>query len=556
MQIALYARVSTGRQAENELSIPDQLRQMRQWAERNWHVVVKEYIEPGASATDDKRPVFQDMMADATLKGVAPFQLVVVHSFSRFFRDHVEGAIYQRRLRKHGIRVESITQNTSDDPSGDMHRSMIMLFDEYQSKENAKHTLRGMQENARQGYFNGSQAPFGYKTVEAGQTGTRGRVKKKLELNPAEAETVKEIFTLYVHGRNTPRMGMKNIATTLNKSGHLLRGRMWRVNTVYRVLSSLTYSGWHVFNKLDSKSRKVKDEAEWVKIPVPAIIDQELFDQATKLRDVWSPKKCVPQREASPNLLMGLLKCGHCGASVSVVTGKGGRYRYYKCSSRHNKGDVACPSKNYSLEKIDALVLDTFKRIVYTPDHMRAIIDELRQNLAKNKDPQNGQKLQQLESELKKTEQSQVKLFEAIELGILDLDDQLRERAKAHKQSRDALVAEIADLKRQHQTPLNILTPQKIEAVSKILVKRLSTPSAYSRAYLKATLTEIRLTDEFLKLSGSRKTMAGLVANDGQIEPDKSVPIFIPDWRPLRESNPCSHRERDKNGTFGNCMVL
>ena len=53
---------------------------MRQWAERNGHLVTKEYIEPGASATDDKRPVFQDMMADATLKGVAPFQLVVVHT--------------------------------------------------------------------------------------------------------------------------------------------------------------------------------------------------------------------------------------------------------------------------------------------------------------------------------------------------------------------------------------------------------------------------------------------------------------------------------------------
>src|SRR5208282_4589021 len=100
MQIALYARVSTSRQADNELSIPDQLRQMRQWAERNGHVVVKEYIEPGATATDDKRPVFQDMMLDAEQKP-APFQLIIVHSFSRFFRDHIEGAIYQRKLRKH-----------------------------------------------------------------------------------------------------------------------------------------------------------------------------------------------------------------------------------------------------------------------------------------------------------------------------------------------------------------------------------------------------------------------------------------------------------------------
>jgi len=42
------------------------------WAERQGHIVVKEYIEPGASETDDKRPVFQDMMADAAIKGNAP----------------------------------------------------------------------------------------------------------------------------------------------------------------------------------------------------------------------------------------------------------------------------------------------------------------------------------------------------------------------------------------------------------------------------------------------------------------------------------------------------
>ena len=73
MQVAIYARVSTGRQAENDLSIPDQLRQMRLWAERNGHVVVKEYIEPGNTATDDKRPVFQEMFAEATLRGVSSF---------------------------------------------------------------------------------------------------------------------------------------------------------------------------------------------------------------------------------------------------------------------------------------------------------------------------------------------------------------------------------------------------------------------------------------------------------------------------------------------------
>ena len=87
--------------------------------------------------------------------------------------------MYQKKLLKNGVKLASITQHTSDDPAGDMHRHIIMMFDEYQSKENAKHTLRGMQENARQGYFNGSKAPFGYQAITVGQTGTHGRCQKE-----------------------------------------------------------------------------------------------------------------------------------------------------------------------------------------------------------------------------------------------------------------------------------------------------------------------------------------------------------------------------------------
>jgi site-specific DNA recombinase len=377
MQIAIYARVSTTRQAENDLSIPDQLRQMQVWAERNGHVVVKEYIEPGASATDDKRPVFQDMMNDAALSP-APFQVVVVHSLSRFFRDLVMGAMYQKKLLKAGVQLISITQQTQNDPSGDMQRHIFMLFDEYQSKEISKHTLRGMQENARQGYFNGSKAPFGYKTVDAGQTGLRGRMKKKLAVNPSEAEVVRDIFMLYVHGKNGPRLGMKEITKYLNAKNILNRGKLWRIQGIQLVLSSTTYAGWHVFNRVDSKTFKTKDEGEWIKIAVPAIIDQETFDKTTDMRKAWSPKKCVPSREASPHLLTGILKCGHCGASMTVTWGKGGQYRYYKCNARISKGNTACPSRNFPLEKIDNLVLDAFRSKIYKPEHIRDIIDELR----------------------------------------------------------------------------------------------------------------------------------------------------------------------------------
>ncbi|CAK9253595.1 unnamed protein product [Sphagnum jensenii] len=390
-----------------------------------------------------------------------------------------------------------------------MQRHIIMMFDEYQSKETAKHVLRGMQENARQGYFNGSKAPFGYQTIGVGQTGAHGRIKKKLAVLESEARTVRMIFELYVNGIDSPRMGIKSIAKRLNAEGITIRGKQWQIQTIHQILSSSTYAGTHVFNQKDSKTQKIKDEAEWIKTSGAAIISQELFDKATKLRDAWSPLKCVPQREASPNMLMGLLKCGHCGCSMSVVTGKAGRYKYYKCNGRMRKGDAACPSKNFPLEKIDSLVLKAFTETVYTPQHIRAIIDDLRTSLAKNKDPNNLIRLKKLETELKETEAAQAKLFEAVEKGFLELDDQLRERARQHKETRQTLLTEIATLKRQHNTPLQVLTPQKVEAVSKILIKRLSTPSPYTRAYLKATLKEIRITDEHLKLSGTNTSMAG-----------------------------------------------
>ena len=119
MAVALYARVSTTKQADKDLSIPDQLRQMREWCKRNNHVVGKEYIEAGASATDDRRPEFQQMVADATLKP-SPYEAIIVHSLSRFFRDFIEFALYERRLNKAGVKLISITQQTSADPSGEM----------------------------------------------------------------------------------------------------------------------------------------------------------------------------------------------------------------------------------------------------------------------------------------------------------------------------------------------------------------------------------------------------------------------------------------------------
>jgi site-specific DNA recombinase len=96
IRAALYLRVSTGRQADNDLSIPDQRHQGKGYCtSRSWEIV-GEYVEPGASATDDRRPEFQRMIDAATAKPPM-FDVILVHSFSRFFRDQFQLEFYVRR---------------------------------------------------------------------------------------------------------------------------------------------------------------------------------------------------------------------------------------------------------------------------------------------------------------------------------------------------------------------------------------------------------------------------------------------------------------------------
>ncbi len=72
LRAALYLRVSTARQAEHDVSIPDQKRQGEAYCLARGYQLVETFIEPGASATNDRRPEFQRMIEAGTTKP-APF---------------------------------------------------------------------------------------------------------------------------------------------------------------------------------------------------------------------------------------------------------------------------------------------------------------------------------------------------------------------------------------------------------------------------------------------------------------------------------------------------
>lgn len=186
---AVYARVSTEKQAAGDLSLPDQLQKCAAYAAANGYEIVEKFIDAGASARSvAKRREFLRMIA-LSCAPHRPVDVVLYHSQSRLFRNTKDLLVYAEKLEENGVRLISVTQDLGEGETADVLRTMVGALDEYQSKETAKHVSRSMIENARQGFWNGSRAPFGYRTYTAEIRGIRN--KKKIEIEETEAEVVR-----------------------------------------------------------------------------------------------------------------------------------------------------------------------------------------------------------------------------------------------------------------------------------------------------------------------------------------------------------------------------
>lgn len=94
-KVALYARFSSENQRSE--SIDAQMRAMQEYCSKNNFIIVETYIDEAKSATTDKRPAFQQMIADSVKKN---FNIVLVHKLDRFARNRYDSAIYKRELKK------------------------------------------------------------------------------------------------------------------------------------------------------------------------------------------------------------------------------------------------------------------------------------------------------------------------------------------------------------------------------------------------------------------------------------------------------------------------
>ena len=150
-----------------------------------------------------------------------------------------------------------------------------------------------------------------------------------------------------------------------------------------RLIRNEAYVGRAYYNRtasvLDRHPAKGKRQVkrprdQWIPIAVPAIVDEELFEAAQRVsydNSKWSPRRTEPNHW----LLRGLVKCGHCGVSVSChkMRGRNGTFHYYYYCRNHDPLRAGgehrrCPERNIRADELDAFVFDQVRATMLRPD--------------------------------------------------------------------------------------------------------------------------------------------------------------------------------------------
>ena len=319
-----YARYSSAQQ--RDVSIEQQLRDIRAYAEREGYIIIHEYIDRAKSGFkhSDRRAEFQEMLRAAS-SGM--FDTVLAWKVDRFGRNRRESAMYKGQLADLGVSVRYAMEPIPDGAAGVLTEGMLETLAEWYSRTIGENTKRGLYDNASKGLVAGTAA-YGY---------MRG-ADDHFVINESEAAIVRRIFAYYSQG-----FSIESVVRILNNEGILTRkGKEFQRSSILSILKNDAYIGVYHYGS--------------IRIPggMPEIISQDLWDLCQLMR-----KKTSRHFEKSPEgyLLSGKLTCGYCGSklygnygsSSNTSTGWKKRYYYYACRGRK---EGICKGAYYTRKEI------------------------------------------------------------------------------------------------------------------------------------------------------------------------------------------------------------
>ena len=487
MKAVLYARVSSEKQAEKDLSIPAQLKALRKHAESKGYDVVRDYVDEAESARTAHRPAFQEMIA-ASKNRVKQFDVILVWKLSRFARNREDSIMYKSLLRKHGVQLVSINEQIDDTPTGKLFEGMIEVMDEFYSANLAQDTKRGMRESASRGYFSGGTPPIGY-LIDRSGNGANGKGRFVLDEN--YSGVIRRIYDMALAGN-----GAKEITKILNSEGlKNNRGKSWNKNGVLYILGNELYTGTLIWGRNDKSQKPIRREDNHA-----AIVSRNEFAAVRKLVGSRSPLQSKPRSLTSDYLLSGLIYCGKCGYSLQGMPAKSGRYHYYGCLNSIRKGKTECSACMINRDKIESLVIEQLKLRVLTEDNLRDLLRLTNEALIEMQTSDSDQ-VSELKRHMEREKRKLDNLYNAIESGKVDLED-LAPRIRELRLSVDGSARKLAELESSSHKPLNILTKRELHEYVSDLRQLLSEGSIFERkGFIRSFVKQITVTGKEVSIT-------------------------------------------------------
>ncbi len=486
-QVAIYARVSSDPQVEAH-TIASQVAALRERVAAEGFALPEamQFLDEGYSGATVIRPALE-RLRDVIAGGVV--DRVYVHSPDRLARKYAYQVLLVEEFRRAGVEVIFLNRALGQSPEDDLLLQVQGMIAEYERAKIIERHRRGKRHAARTGVVNVlSGAPYGYRYVAKYAGGGQARY----EIVPAEAQLVRQVFDWI--GRD--RLTIGEVCRRLTQAGERTRtGKtVWDRSVVWGMLKHPAYMGTAAFGKtrqepLRPRLRAQRGRAlqprravstvdvpreEWLPIPVPALVEPELFAAVQEqLRE--NQRHARQSRRGALYLLQGLLQCQHCGyafygkrQSPSARKGKPRAYAYYRClgtDAYRFGGERVCQNTQVRTDVVDLAV---WQEVCTLLAHPERLAEEYRRRLQpETRAPRTP--LATLEEQLGKLRQGVARVIDSYADGLIDKGEfeprilRLRQRIARLEEQRQQLTEE-ATL----QTELQLIIGRLEEFAAKV----------------------------------------------------------------------------------------
>ena len=379
---AIYVRVSTDDQRDNGYSIDSQIRMLKEYCEKHEYNIIDIYNDAGYSGKSLIRPEMQRLIKDIEKKKI---DILLAIKTDRLTREGYDGYWLLNFCEKHDVKIE-LTLEPFDisTANGEMMYGMNLIFGQRERKEISARTKRALEQMALE-HIHPARPPYGY---------DRNPDTGKLEINPIEAQVVKEIFELCSQG-----LSYRKIAQIMRDNNRYLRSGKWSDSRIFKILDNEIYIGIFHYGKYIRKKENilvVKDYCE-------PIISNDLFKSTRK-----SLQKNKHENYGKHiHLFTNLVKCPVCGhilsSTLSYKKSKGETYKEYYFLTCKNK---SCSGKglHYNTDRLEKSLLKILNELtIYMLNNPENIIA-----------PKNdkSKEFEQIEKSLKKLKEQEKKLVD------------------------------------------------------------------------------------------------------------------------------------------------